>query len=90
MKKLDNGKFACSKCGKEFEKEGWCRQHEARTHEEENSKPESTKKEEKPSCAKCPDCGGALRLLNTKDMYERKAASLGFTKICIKCEELIK
>lgn len=90
MKKLDNGRFACDICGKDFEKEGWCRQHETGAHKASNVELTEGKKAEKSENNKCPECGTTLRLLKSSDMYERKAITLGYKKICPKCEELIK
>lgn len=90
MKKLDNGRFACDVCGKDYEKEGWCRQHETRAHPEADVELKERKKASETKYNKCNDCGAALRLLNSRDMYEKKAITLGYKKICPECEELIK
>lgn len=90
MKKLDNGRFACDVCGKDYEKEGWCRQHEIGAHKGESQESKTGKAAAKSQNNKCNECGASLRLLNSRDMYEKKAIALGYKKVCPECEELIK
>lgn len=91
---LDSEKqvWICAICGKELKNEGALRLH-ARVHKRSDPNPEGAagrtgRVVRKKGSLEC-DHAGHIRLLNPRDPQERKALELGYTKLCIACEELM-